>query len=74
MTDRPERSLFERDIMIAAVGASLRKLDPRLMLRNPVMFVVEVGAALTTAIWLWLTVIFGNFAEAIAEGRGKSQA
>jgi potassium-transporting ATPase ATP-binding subunit len=91
MTDRPERSLFERDIMIAAVGASLRKLDPRLMMRNPVMFVVEVGAALTTAIWvvgsddpgwftftvaiwLWLTVIFGNFAEAIAEGRGKAQA
>ncbi|HEY6695195.1 MAG TPA: potassium-transporting ATPase subunit KdpB [Solirubrobacteraceae bacterium] len=91
MTDRPERSLFERDIMIAAVGASLRKLDPRLMMRNPVMLVVEVGAALTTAIWvvgsddpgwftftvaiwLWLTVIFGNFAEAIAEGRGKAQA
>jgi K+-transporting ATPase ATPase B chain len=91
MTDRPERSLFERDIMIAAVGASLRKLDPRLMMRNPVMFVVEVGAALTTviwvvgsddpgwftltvAIWLWLTAVFGNFAEAIAEGRGKAQA
>jgi K+-transporting ATPase ATPase B chain len=91
MTDRPERSLFERDIMVAAVGASLRKLDPRLMMRNPVMFVVEVGAALTTviwivgsddpgwftltvAIWLWLTAVFGNFAEAIAEGRGKAQA
>ena len=100
MTDRPERSLFERDIMRAAIGASLRKLDPRLMARNPVMFVVEVGAVLTTliwivqafggdapggggdpawftftvAIWLWLTVLFGNFAEAIAEGRGKAQA
>ena len=76
----------------AAIAASLRKLDPRLMARNPVMFVVEVGAVLTTliwivglgddpgwftftvAIWLWLTVLFGNFAEAIAEGRGKAQA
>jgi potassium-transporting ATPase ATP-binding subunit len=100
MTDRPERSLFERDIMIPAIGASFRKLDPRLMARNPVMFVVEVGALLSTliwiiqafggsapggggdpawftftvAIWLWLTVLFGNFAEAIAEGRGKAQA
>jgi potassium-transporting ATPase ATP-binding subunit len=91
MTDRPERSLFERDIMLAAVAGSFRKLDPRGMARNPVMFVVEIGAALTTviwlvgsddpgwftfavAIWLWLTVLFGNFAEAIAEGRGKAQA
>ncbi len=73
------------------IGA-LRKLDPRAMVRNPVMFVVEVGAlfttvmwvagepgqpgwfALTVAIWLWLTVIFGNLAEAIAEGRGRAQA
>jgi K+-transporting ATPase ATPase B chain len=100
MTDRPARSLFERDIVRAAIGASFGKLDPRLMMRNPVMFVVEVGAVLTTliwvvqafggaapggggdpawftftvAIWLWLTVLFGNFAEAIAEGRGKAQA
>ena len=100
MTDRPERSLFERDIMRAAIAASFRKLDPRLMARNPVMFVVEVGAVLATliwivqafggdapgggndpawftfvvAVWLWLTVLFGNFAEAIAEGRGKAQA
>jgi K+-transporting ATPase ATPase B chain len=100
MTDRPERSLFERDILQSAILASLRKLDPRLMARNPVMFVVEVGAVLSTliwivqalggaapggggdpawftftvAIWLWLTVIFGNLAEAIAEGRGKAQA
>ena len=99
MTDRPERSLFERDIMAAAIAASFRKLDPRLMARNPVMFVVEIGAVMTTAdldrpglrrdsgrrrrpgwftftvaIWLWLTVLFGNFAEAIAEGRGKAQA
>jgi K+-transporting ATPase ATPase B chain len=71
--------------------AALRKLDPRLMVRNPVMFVVEIGAVLVTgawlvggedpgwytftvAIWLWLTVIFGNLAEAIAEGRGRAQA
>ncbi len=92
MTDRPERSLFEPAILRPALLASLRKLDPRELLRNPVMFVVEVGALFTTvmwivgetgqpgwfaftvAVWLWLTVIFGNFAEAIAEGRGKAQA
>jgi potassium-transporting ATPase ATP-binding subunit len=78
---------FDRRIL----AQSFRKLDPRLMARNPVMFVVEVGAALTTAIWivgsddpgwftftvsiwLWLTVLFGNFAEALAEGRGRAQA
>jgi potassium-transporting ATPase ATP-binding subunit len=73
-------------------GEALRKLDPREMVRNPVMFVVEIGALFTTvmwivgetgqpgwfaftvAVWLWLTVIFGNFAEAIAEGRGRAQA
>ena len=71
---------------------AVRKLDPREMVRNPVMFVVELGALFTTvlwivgepgqpgwfaftvAVWLWLTVLFGNFAEAIAEGRGKAQA
>ena len=92
MTDRPDRSLFEPAILKSAVAGSFRKLDPRQMVRNPVMFVVEVGAlfttimwvagekgqpgwfALTVAIWLWLTVLFGNFAEAIAEGRGKAQA
>ena len=100
MTDRPERSLFERDILKAAIVASFGKLDPRQVARNPVMFVVEVGAILSTliwivqafggdppggggdpawftftvAIWLWLTVVFANFAEAIAEGRGKAQA
>ena len=100
MTDRPERSLLQRDILLPAVLSSLVKLDPRQVIRNPVMFVVEVGAILTTLIWLvqlfggdapggggdpawftfvvafflWLTVAFGNFAEAIAEGRGKAQA
>ena len=100
MTDRPERSLLDRSILRPAIAASFAKLDPRLMARNPVMFVVEIGAVLTTliwivqafggdapggggdpawftftvAIWLWLTVLFGNFAEAIAEGRGKAQA
>ncbi len=100
MTDRPERSLFEPDIMRRAITASVAKLDPRLMARNPVMFVVEIGAVLVTliwiaqafgaeapgggddpawftftvAVWLWLTVLFGNFAEAVAEGRGKAQA
>jgi potassium-transporting ATPase ATP-binding subunit len=100
VTDRPERSLFERNILIPAIGDSFRKLDPRHVIRNPVMFVVEIGALLTTliwivqafggappgggddpawftfvvAFWLWLTVVFGNFAEAIAEGRGKAQA
>ncbi|MGH3241505.1 MAG: potassium-transporting ATPase subunit KdpB [Spirillospora sp.] len=72
----------------ASVPAALRKLDPRVMWRHPVMFVVEIGAVWTTvmavlepsafavliAAWLWLTVIFANLAEAVAEGRGKAQA
>ncbi len=67
---------------------AFKKLDPRVQLRNPVMFVVEVGAALTTytaiakpsifnaaiVVWLWLTVVFANLTEAVAEGRGKAQA
>jgi potassium-transporting ATPase ATP-binding subunit len=71
-----------------SLPSALAKLDPRVQLKNPVMFVVEVGAALTTysaiatgtafawtiAVWLWLTVIFANLAEAVAEGRGKAQA
>jgi K+-transporting ATPase ATPase B chain len=80
--------------VIPAIGSSFVKLDPRLMVKNPVMFVVEVVAALTTVIflrelvmgsenlaftfqiilWLWFTVLFANFAEAVAEGRGKAQA
>jgi K+-transporting ATPase ATPase B chain len=83
-------SLFDWNIVGPALGDAFKKLDPRLMIRNPVMFVTEVGAALTTigvftapdnrafvaqlAIWLWFTVLFANFAEAVAEGRGKAQA
>src|SRR6185436_811543 len=78
------------NIVGPAIGDSFKKLDPRLMLKNPVMFVTIVGAALTTAgiftsptergfiaqlaIWLWFTVLFANLAEAVAEGRGKAQA
>ena len=92
---RPKsRSLFDRGILVRAFWDSFRKLDPRWQARNPVMFVVEVGAAATTvfflrdvlrhagspgfdfaiAAWLWFTVAFANFAEAVAEGRGKAQA
>jgi K+-transporting ATPase ATPase B chain len=74
--------------LVAALPEALRKLDPRTQLRNPVMFVVWVGSALTTvlalvepgvfpaliAVWLWLTVLFANLAEAVAEGRGRAQA
>ena len=91
----PRRKLFTKEIVVPAIWASLRKLDPRVQVRNPVMFVVEVGSAITTGIfladlfrgrtddiwftgvvslWLWLTVVFANFAEAVAEGRGKAQA
>ena len=89
-----KKSLWNTDIMGQALIDSVRKLDPRGMVKNPVMFVVEVGCVLTTAIlidntvnhragfgfnlqitlWLWFTVIFANFAEAMAEGRGKAQA
>ncbi len=81
-------SAFGPRQLAAGLPGALRKLDPRLMWRNPVMFIVEVGAALTTvtafvepsvftaaiAVWLWLTVVFANLAEAVAEGRGKAQA
>jgi potassium-transporting ATPase ATP-binding subunit len=74
--------------LLAAIPDALRKLDPRTMVRNPVMFVVEVGSVITSvmfvrhpsrfsgliAMWLWLTVVFANLAEAVAEGRGKAQA
>jgi K+-transporting ATPase ATPase B chain len=93
-------SLFQRDIVLRALLDSVKKLDPRVQIRNPVMFVVEVGSVITTvtwliqafggkplgggnepawytfliALWLWLTVIFANMAEAFAEGRGRAQA
>ncbi len=87
-------SLWNTKIIAQATIESLRKLDPRWMVKNPVMFVVEVGSVLTTAnlfenyrhhpeafsfnlqitLWLWFTVLFANFAEAMAEGRGKAQA
>src|SRR6201988_40453 len=90
MTQKPA-SLFDWNIVGPAIGDALKKLNPRLMGKNPVMFVTMVGAALTTvgiftaeprlrgfvtqlAIWLWFTVLFANFAEAVAEGRGKAQA
>jgi K+-transporting ATPase ATPase B chain len=91
---RRARPLFDPPIVKRAVWDSFVKLNPITMLKNPVMFVVEVGAALTTALvlrdwrvvaadlgftfqitlWLWFTVLFANFAEAMAEGRGKAQA
>jgi len=83
-------SLFDPAIVIPALGDSVKKLNPALMIKNPVMFVTLVGAAVTTveifvspepkaftvqiSIWLWFTVLFANFAEAMAEGRGKAQA
>jgi K+-transporting ATPase ATPase B chain len=88
------RSLFDRQILLRATGDAFIKLDPRHAARNPVMFIVEVGALVTSlffardaalsapsagfelaiSIWLWFTVLFANFAEAVAEGRGKAQA
>jgi K+-transporting ATPase ATPase B chain len=85
---KKSRSLFDPEILRTAAVDSLRKLHPRLMVRNPVMFVVWLGSILTTVLfgrdpstfaglvagWLWFTVLFANFAEAVAEGRGKAQA
>jgi K+-transporting ATPase ATPase B chain len=98
-SERHAISLFRRDIVTRALIDSLIKLDPRVQVRNPVMFVVEIGAAiatvvwlkqvfggsalgghdpawytLTISVWLWLTVVFANMAEAFAEGRGRAQA
>jgi K+-transporting ATPase ATPase B chain len=85
-------SIFDPAIIIPAIGASFKKLNPAHMVGNPVMFVTEVGALITTVLlitggqgasvgfllqitlWLWFTVVFANFAEAMAEGRGKAQA
>jgi len=85
-----EHNIFEGAIVAGAIKDSFLKLNPRKMVRNPVMFVTMIGAIITTyeifvshepsafviqiAIWLWFTVLFANFAEAMAEGRGKSQA
>jgi K+-transporting ATPase ATPase B chain len=100
MSENQPRSLFDPAILRPALTESLRKLDPRVQARNPVMFVVEIGAVITSvawliqvfggpplgggnepawftfsvAIWLWLTVVFANLAEALAEGRGRAQA
>jgi potassium-transporting ATPase ATP-binding subunit len=92
---RRSASVFSKELVLAAIRDSFPKLDPRLQVRNPVMFIVELGSVITTtifvldlvrgdtgqlwfvgviAVWLWLTVLFANFAEAIAEGRGKAQA
>jgi potassium-transporting ATPase ATP-binding subunit len=92
-----KKAIWNWQIVKHAVVDSLRKLNPRAMMKNPVMFVVEVGSVLTTlqlirgivapipgvtntgfelqiTLWLWFTVLFANFAEAMAEGRGKAQA
>jgi K+-transporting ATPase ATPase B chain len=99
-SERRSVSLFQREIVVRALVDSFIKLDPRVQVRNPVMFVVEIGAFITTiawliqvgggespggghepawftfsvTVWLWLTVVFANMAEAFAEGRGRAQA
>jgi len=90
----PVSALLDPKIVVPAIGQAFVKLDPRTLIKNPVMFVLEIVTALTTVIlvrdlisgganigfefqiilWLWFTVLFANFAEAIAEGRGKAQA
>ncbi len=91
---RPVSALFDPKIVLPAIGSAFVKLNPRTLMKNPVMFVLEIVTALTTVIlirdlvigsgnigfefqvilWLWFTVLFANFAEAVAEGRGKAQA
>ena len=94
-TDLHRPKSFNRDLYLRAIQDAFLKLDPRRMLRNPVMFIVEIGSTLTTILWvqallgygeapaafigmistwLWFTVLFANFSEALAEGRGKAQA
>src|SRR5579884_3108445 len=87
-TRRVSAGLLDPQQLLRSTPDALRKLDPRVQIRNPVMFVVEVGSVLTTieaiaiptvfawviTAWLWLTVVFANLAEAVAEGRGKAQA
>ena len=90
MAEKKSKSLWDAKIIRRALGDAVVKLDPRTMMKNPVMFVVEVGSVVTTillfrgkqsfafnlqiTLWLWFTVLFANFAEAMAEGRGKAQA
>ena len=94
MSQSKSAVIMDARILMPAIGAAFRKLDPRTLVKNPVMFVVAVVSALTTVlfvkdliadggnlgftlqiiIWLWFTVLFANFAEAVAEGRGKAQA
>jgi len=95
MTPANQRSMFDPSLLLPALVGALRKLDPRVQWRNPVMFVVYVGSLFTTGLWLqalggqgeepawfvgtvtlwlWFTVLFANFAEALAEGRSKAQA
>src|SRR5260221_14038166 len=85
-----QQYIFDPSIVVPASGESFKKLNPITLAKNPAMFVTEVGAAITTvvlfeghgdllfltqiALWLWFTVLFANFAEAMAEGRGKAQA
>ncbi len=94
MSKPTSASILDARILVPALGGAVRKLDPRTLARNPVMFVVAVVSVLTTVLffkdlatgadglgfsfqiilWLWFTVLFANFAEAVAEGRGKAQA
>src|ERR1700739_1568138 len=87
-TKRVQGGLLDPKMLWKSTPDALRKLDPRTLWRNPVMFIVEIGAAWSTylaivnetwfawliVVWLWLTVLFANLAEAVAEGRGKAQA
>src|SRR6185503_9564418 len=94
MAEKKSKAIWDLKIVRGALWESILKLNPRKMMANPVMFVVEVGSVLTTVLlvrdalhhqgefgfnlqitlWLWFTVLFANFAEAMAEGRGKAQA
>ena len=94
MNPSKSASIFDARILVPAFGGAFKKLNPRTLAKNPVMFVVGVVSVLTTVLflkdiatgaddlgfsfqiilWLWFTVLFANFAEAVAEGRGKAQA
>ncbi|MCE1248796.1 MAG: potassium-transporting ATPase subunit KdpB [Firmicutes bacterium] len=94
-SSKKQKRIFSSELIRPAITASFKKLDPRWMIKNPVMFIVEIGSVLVTyqflktmlagnlneglftlqiTLWLWFTVLFSNFAEAMAEGRGKAQA